>query len=401
MLLILTAAAVFNVIVDPYRVYNIVEKTGFNARKPRALERGYLSKLASIAGLRPERVILGNSRAQIGLDPESRQWGDRLTTYNAALPGTGPDVILSMMRAAIAAGRLRQAVVGLDFLDFLVAADSGTSDATSPLPIDKDSRSSSDGAPTLDAKTLLSLSVSLDALLDSAYTIATQRIDTNPDLTRLGFTPMRDYSAMAKAQGYGVLFRQRDQENAAAYLRKSKQLFHGNGRTGPQWRRLAEIKRLCERLERGCIFLIYPYHAHILELFTLTGLSSAFEQWKRDLVRRLEPAGGSDPGSKVVFWDFSGYHPYACEHVPAMGDLHGTMKWYWEAGHFKRELGDRVIARIKGAGDPDFGIRLDASTLESSLLGLRQGQARYRRENPADFATLEALVARHRGVSAM
>ncbi len=106
--------------VDPYRIFDWVDVAGFNARKPRAMEHGHLNKVAAIASIRPERIIVGNSRAQVGLDPESAQWRDSLITYNAALAGTGPGTALEFMRAAQAAGRLHEAVVGLDFLDFLV-----------------------------------------------------------------------------------------------------------------------------------------------------------------------------------------------------------------------------------------------------------------------------------------
>ena len=69
------------------------------------------------------------------------------------------------------------------------------------------------------------------------------------------------------------------------------------------------------------------------------------------------------------------------------------MRWYWEAGHFKRELGDRIIARIRGGGDEGFGVRLDASVIDSALAHIRQGEASYRQQRPAEFMALSKLVA--------
>ena len=393
---LLAATTLVNVVVDPYRIFGWVDVAGFNARKPRAMEQGYLSKIAAVATIRPERVIVGNSRAQVGLDPESAQWHDSLITYNAALPGTGPGSALELMRTAQAAGRLKESVVGLDFLDFLVDDRSRGAAAAAP-PMVADPRPTKTDAPSLGLRTLMGVTVSFDALLDSAYTVATQDIDAMPDLTRLGFLPMRDYLAMAKREGYSAFFLQRDQENAATYLRDPKALFDASGRTSPQWRQLGEIKRLCDGLERGCKFLIYPYHAHVLEMFAMTGLWNAFEEWKRELVRRLDPGSTTDNESRIVLWDFSGYHRYACERVPQLGDRVTTVRWYWESGHFKRELGDRIIARVRGDDSPDFGVRLDASTINAALARIRRDRDRYREENKGDVAALAKLVAGLRG----
>ncbi|MHB8494811.1 MAG: hypothetical protein ACYC9Z_04345 [Casimicrobiaceae bacterium] len=390
---ILAATTLINVVVDPYRVFDLVDAAGFNARKPRAMEHGYLSKVAAVASIRPERVIVGNSRAQVGLDPESAQWHDSLITYNAALPGTGPGTALEFMRAARAAGRLREAVIGLDFLDFLVDDRGPGVAAAAALPMVADPRPPKPDVPSLDPKALIGVTVSFDALLDSVYTVATQDTDATPDLTRLGFLPMRDYQAMATQDGYGAFFLQRDQENAAAYLHDPKALFDAGSHTSPEWRQLGEMKALCEGLERGCTFLIYPYHVHILEMFAMTGLWTPFEAWKRELVRRLDPGSITDRGSRIVLWDFSGYDRYACERVPAMGDRSTTMHWYWESGHFKRELGDLVIARIRGGADKQFGTRLDGSTIDAALARIREDRDRYREENPSDVAALAKLVA--------
>ncbi len=79
-----------------------------------------------------------------------------------------------------------------------------------------------------------------------------------------------------------------------------------------------------------------------------------------------------------------------------MGDRSTTMHWYWESGHFKRELGDLVIARIRGGGDTEFGARLDGSTIDAVLARIRRDRDRYRAENPGDVAALAKLVARAR-----
>ena len=359
---VLALAAFANAIVDPYRVFALVDAAGFNARKPRAMEQGYLSKLAGVARVRPQRVIVGNSRAEVGLDPASTAWGDALVTYNAALPGTGPETALAFLRDAHREGRLEEGYIGLDFIDFLVGAPPSDTPSAESIPMVADPRARSLGPPQLDLPTRLGLLFSLDALRDSARTIAAQRLDSTPDLTPLGFNPMRDYAAMAKHDGYGAFFLQRDEENAAAYLRDPKFIFVPGTRSSPEWDAVDDMAALCGRLARGCTFVIYPYHAHILELFGLTGLAPSFDAWKAELARRLAIGSHTSAGvpsrSKLTLWDFSGYNRYTCEAVPEVGDRSHVVRWYWEAGHFKRELGDLMIARMRGGDAQDFGTRL-------------------------------------------
>ena len=63
-------------------------------------------------------------------------------------------------------------------------------------------------------------------------------------------------------------------------------------------------------------------------------------------------------------WDFSGVAPETLEAIPAKGDRKTQLTHYWEAGHFKKELGNLVIDRLLGKQN-DFGIKLDSGNIES------------------------------------
>lgn len=387
-----------NAVVDPYRVFDLVDLAGFNARKPRAMERGYLSKLAGVSRVRPQRVIVGNSRAEVGLDPASPGWGDALVTYNAAEPGTGPDTALAFLRDAQAQGKFEQGIIGVDFVDFLVGASRSDAPSGESVPMVADPRTYASGPPRLDLATRLSLLFSLDALRDSAWTVAAQHIDSTPDLTPLGFNPMRDYAAMAKRDGYGAFFLQRDRENAASYLRAPKSIFGPGTQSSPEWRAVDAMAALCRQLERGCAFVIYPYHAHILELYRLTGLSDLFDEWKAELARRLAAGATATDASvsrgKLALWDFSGYNRYSCEKVPAVGDRSHVVRWYWEAGHFKRELGDVMIATMQGRGAADFGTQVSIEPGGVDSVRLSRIEEDHCPDGSKDTARLRGIVAR-------
>ncbi|MBK7463826.1 MAG: hypothetical protein IPJ50_14630 [Betaproteobacteria bacterium] len=94
------------------------------------------------------------------------------------------------------------------------------------------------------------------------------------------------------------------------------------------------------------------------------GMGQFFADWKRLVVGIAEI--NSDQGGKVEVWDFSGVSPETLEAIPTRGDRKTHLNYYWEAGHFKKELGNLVIDRLLGKQN-DFGIKLDSGNIESWL----------------------------------
>jgi hypothetical protein len=55
------------------------------------------------------------------------------------------------------------------------------------------------------------------------------------------------------------------------------------------------------------------------------------------------------------------------EEIPAPGDRTTRMTYYWEGGHFKKALGDRMIERLfTGVGE--FGVDLDLQNIEARVV---------------------------------
>ena len=65
---------------------------------------------------------------------------------------------------------------------------------------------------------------------------------------------------------------------------------------------------------------------------------------------------------------------------------------YWEAGHFKKELGHQILARLLGEGEADFGVVLKPANVNVHLLAIRQDGIKYRLERSAEIIQLEELV---------
>src|SRR4051812_34416928 len=89
-LIAICAISSVNYIVDPFGMNGLVSLDGFNKIKVRAQQRGLLSKSHTLARVMPRSLILGNSRAEIGFNPNYPGWpADTQPVYNFALPGVG------------------------------------------------------------------------------------------------------------------------------------------------------------------------------------------------------------------------------------------------------------------------------------------------------------------------
>lgn len=383
--------AICNAIIDPYGLYRVVESDGFNSLKTRAAQRGRLFKSRLLEVLRPSAIVLGNSRAEVGFDPRHVFFTRMGHAANLALPGTGPDTALALLKRAIELKPPKVVVLGLDFVD---ARITGGAEAGGPSASERQWHSR--------AEEQMHALASLDAFADSLRTVYPNRNGGAPGLDRYGFNPMQDYPRIARTEGYYMLFLQRDLENAKSYVQGPKEVLIAGAPTSEYFKAIKEIAELCGRAGIELHLAIYPYHAHILELFHLSGLWTPFEDWKRGLVAVLQD-GKAPTTAKIALWDFSGYTAYAMERVPQQGDHRSETSWYWEAGHFKKELGDVVLSRIaeQDPGSGDFGVDLLRVDIEQHLSALRRGRNGYWNKNPDEAMHLRELVRRVQGAGAL
>ena len=376
----------FNLWVDPYRTWHLNGGYSEANPRPRAIQHVALFKQRAVAMLHPVTLVLGNSRAEIGFDPDSAYWPQRVRpVFNAAIPGSGIETALHAFARATETGQVRQLVVGLEFLDFLVDPSATMQVVPQTLP----SVESDTGRLITDTSILLSL----DTLFDSVITVLARHDRYSADITSYGFNPLREYEFSAMHEGYGKLFLQRDTENARAYAKLPKAILVERSGTSKEWQILDQLLAIARRNDTDIKFVIYPYHAHILQLLKNAHLVPAFEAWKRRLVEVIQ-SGRAPSTPQCSLWDFSGYHMFAREPVPALGDTKSVVESYWEAGHFKRQLGDRMLARMFGidTNASGFGTCLTAANVDDTNAKLERDQDRYAVENPELSAELARLA---------
>jgi len=384
---LMSGAVALNLWVDPYGLYRTY---GPGDVKPHSVTQGGLVKPYQVLRISPRAIILGNSRSEVGFDPKDSAWPEPLRpVFNLALPGTGTRVDRRLFEHVEAVNPPRVIVLGVDFMDFLMSPDAeeGEPDIGNRLVVAPDGRPNSrrwrrmleDGASTL---------ISLDAVFYSLDTLRQRGNDGAATLTAAGFNPMKDYQRLVRDEGYFDFFRQRDIENIKAYQQRPKNLFTRGTLTSPAFDDISAILDEADAHQIQVYVLIYPYHANLLEILRLTGCWGLFEEWKRELVRRV----AAHQRNHDVLWDFSGYHRYAQEPVPAAGDRKTEVRWYWEAGHFKKELGHEILQCIFNGCDDSFGVKLTPNNVEEHLAAIQEEGRRYRGAHQTTVASLEGLV---------
>jgi hypothetical protein len=377
--------AAFVGLVDPYGLYGLVSRTNFNAVKP-GLSR-YQVEIKQDHAVRriPKFVILGNSRAEIGFDPKAPVFDTSGGGYNLAIPGTGISTSARQLTQLVAAGVKPETVIlGVEFIDFLDAA------AARPAAATASQAPPARGPQFWRFDALFSLA----SVKDAIRTLRIQHDDEAATISRDGFNPLKDYIRFVRADGYYKIFQQRAQESASAFRRKSTTAL-----APEDFNSLQTFLLTTSDINADVKLVIYPYHAQLLALFEAAGLWPLFEEWKSRLVAQIADVARTHPSARITLVDFSGFGPYNCERIPGKDDLRGSTRWYWEAGHFKKALGDVVLARIMeagtdGSGQAPFGMKLDAATQQANIARIAAERATCAAAHPELFAAARKLFAR-------
>lgn len=383
------ACAALVAAVDPYRLTGLIDRPGFNHNKPQPERYQKQIKLAGARALGADVLIVGNSRAEIGLDPDYPPLaaGGR-QPYNLALAGTRIQVAREQLEQLHRGGRHpRHLIVGAEFLDFPVDPAA----PARPAP------------PTAAPDALAELgwrfdtAFSLDALGDALRTVRQQHAEFAPRMTARGFNPLAEYRQLAREEGYYALFQQRANDYAKRFATLPRGLVGANG-SSTEWAQLRAV------IEHGAAdgarvdVVIYPYHAQIMALLEAAGMAPMFDTWRTLLVREIAAARAAHPDVTITLWDFSGYSAHHCEPIPAKGDRRSETRWYWEAGHFKPAMGELMLARMLGRpdADPDFGFALGQDNLEQNRARVAAERAACAAAAPGLFRDAQAMLAARR-----
>lgn len=363
----LLAIALVHIIVDPYGLWGLVERRGFNAQKTYRIYGGVrVESSMRLWRHQYEVLFLGSSRVKSTIDPARTAIGDG-SVANVGLPETRLSELVDVIRFVEQHQHPRRVIIGLDFY-MLNAHRRAVGDYRSSAFSGRD--------PWL---VMASQTLSLTGLRSSLTTV----LDN-----------LRGRPAATAASGYRhrplVSPNHRYEEafdrtlRGSALVKPSMYACYVEDRKATQAFDAAVLSMAATGVDID--IFIPPVHALQLEVIELLGLSGDFWAWKRRLVALVDRAAARLPHSQVRLWDFTDYNATSTETVGPQ------MRWHWESAHVKVEVGTRVVDQML-TGDPssELGVQLTAANIAQVERGFATRRQRWIQAQPDQVAALRDM----------
>lgn len=375
-LLLLAAVPLINAVVDPWGVIGLVDLPRLNHEKTERLTDHWL-EVKSLALRRGtyDTIVLGSSRAQVGIDPAYGPLGAR-RTYNLGLPGAGMPEEYALFRYAVTQQDVRMLVWDLDFSSF------------NPRH---------------------ALRPGFDRTLAGGRSPAAAYAEylCSPRMLARSWITFKDNVRGRRSRYPPNGFQIRGASGRAAHHRAWLRIILQGALTSPQEFAAFEYRpeplALLERVLRYCrvedvdVYLfVAPMHACQVEALAAAGLYETWETWKRDLTAMVARVHEAVPGDAALeLWDFCDYHPVTTEPFPPAEQPDAQMQRYWESSHFRQQVGNLVLDRMLGSGasvPAGFGVRLTPKNIEAHLAATRVRRAAYVQSRPEELTILERIA---------
>lgn len=372
--------AAINLLVDPYDIFGSKRISGFNALKPAATERIRVFKPYQVERYSPRIVIGGNSRPEMGIDPESNCWESiDQPIYNMGIPGASFYLQSLYSLHGVVSGHGNRILMGIDFYDFLIDAKQShrpTRDETELTQNELRLAPEITGASFFShyrqrATDHLTSLFSLNTFFDSIRTILQQRSSNVATRNENGFNPFHEFNYILNSEGQWVLFEQKNKELEIMFKKPDLAIRYTDGTLSRDFDDLRRFLELSNSKNIEVTLFINPYHINYLEHILDSGLWSDFEAWKQQILKIAETY-------HVALWDFNTADQYATEIPPSRGVLNEKLQWFVEPAHYNSKLGNLMLSSLlnKACDHSDFpgtfGKLLQPDTMETHLRRLRE-----------------------------
>ncbi len=356
---------VFNIIVDPYDVFNTPNFLGINHSKPRKDNSDRLFRATDVIRIKPITVFMGSSKVRGALDPRHPALENNQPTYNLGLNAVNAYELQRYLEHTIANQKeLDLVIIGLDLFMF----NSFTT---------QDSRGFSEQRLEkryISLKDLIDLTLSLDVLFASKETIINSK-KTPIDIDNIGYG---DNGFMPKLD----LDKSEIPSRFDKYIKAYYKIYATQHQLSNQLLdELKKIVNLCQQNQIKLILFISPSHATQWETIRISGEWSTFEEWKRKVVKIMP-----------VF-DFSGYNSITTE------PIHKDMENYTTNPYYTPKVGNLVLNRILSYQEEkvpdDFGILINPENIESHLEKIRQDREVWAKNNPDEVKLVEEIKQKY------
>ena len=375
---ILIFAAGFNFFINPYAIFDAKSINGVNTSKYGARNHTALSKTYMVIGYKPETIILGTSRFDIGIDPASPAIPIRYRpVFNFGMPGVSVYRQFRSLQHAVSYHKPKLVIFELGFESFL--KKTGRGEEYPPTGGNFENRLNVRYDGTENTHMLLKLLkdyasslVTLTALADSVKTIwAGEKVYLNSNGLSNGYLR---FGAEVANKGHFSVFRDVLQHQMSGYNPGNMELNESSA-----FKAIADVIKLCGQKNIELKFIIPPYHASQMELWRRLGLWDKFEEFKRMVANTINRYRKKDHIT-IELYDFAFHNELTVEDIPPYGDKK-PMKWFWEPIHFKKGFGDVILQTLFNNSDNtsilSIGEKITPTNIEHHIVNARRAREIY------------------------
>ncbi|MCE9611987.1 MAG: hypothetical protein K8R23_17455 [Chthoniobacter sp.] len=360
------AMAALNYYADPYGIYHYGTADDPTRSRPclRDLER--LHKAHALRDAHADVLLIGNSRVIVGLDPQHPALTPH--AYNLGISAMNAYESMRYLQHAIHLHKPKLVLMAIDKIDFDADGNPMGDFSENRLSVDVDLRDQPGWERTDIPDTLFSTTAVVDSLLTISASRAASPVTYNRGL--------RDECLMHPYLKTTNVLAENERWKAKALNFTLTDAKGGN----PKFEAFRAALRLCALEKIEVIVFTNPLHAELLEIEIGDGRD--FSAWLRKVTAIIarESAAGGRP---IPFWNFYGYNAITTEPFPVRTQPVSTMKNYWEISHYRRSIGNLLIARVMNWPDerlatlPDFGHLVTAETVGAELDRLTAERTRW------------------------
>lgn len=340
----------FNYLIDPYGIY---ETKYFNFEKISQEKKTSLVKTIKVKKIKPKSICLGNSRAEFGYDPNHKYFPK--PSYNFATSGSSMYENRLKFEHALKQGNLEKVLLVIDYRMFT----------------NKTQKSIPEFETYFKNKNIYIYLFSVDTLKDSLSTIK----GTDDYFALILDNGQRDHNQnwkkISKFGGHLISMRKFESEYYKDYSTNYNYKDTGN-KSFPDFEK---IIKLCYEHNIKLDIIMGPSHVRQWEAFDYYLDYSNWLKWKKDVVVVANKISTQYNNKPFRIMDFSVYHKLTAENVPTAKKR--KMKYYWDASHYKNELGVIVLDRLVNDSElDDFGVELNINNIDAHIE--RQRKDRYK-----------------------
>lgn len=375
---ILGVIAAVNYVVDPYGIVG-AGYAGFNRNKVEAIDHPDIAKTYRLERAKAKTILLGNSRVDLGLNPQSPHWpADARPAFNLAIPGYSMPTRAQYFEHALAVGRPTRLVMGFSIDDFWPSAPDA--EPIARLRVDAAGKPNAGYWPAR-LNDLATSFLSLQTLSDSISTPLKQKRDDVSVMAEDGFNNGGALDARVRQTSAREFMEWKDRDKAPRLLAwaKTREI---------DFAPLERILAAAAKRNVEVTLFVTPSYVDDYLLFREAGLQADYDKWKRGLVALVDAARLR--GVKVTLWDFSGVNERSTEALSGPGGP--PLTWFWESQHFKPALGEEIIAALTGA-KTGYGRVLTGADVEAAIAAHNANLDLFIKDHPADVARVREVLA--------